>query len=123
MTDHLPPGRRLDVMIERRIFGREPKSKAPCRHCGAETYGRGTGCAYADCKHDGPDLDRVPHYSTEIGAAELVMDDIRSRGFSVRIQIVANDHVCTFYGTGWPHGATAPTLAHAVCLAALKAAG
>jgi hypothetical protein len=116
-------------MIERRIFGREPKSKTPCVQCGAETYGRGTGCAYADCRHDGPDLDRVPCYSTDIGAAFRIVEKWRKSDqvggygeMSMRCEGSDKSGIWVV-GFGQHDEVAAPTLAHAVCLAALKAVG
>lgn len=137
MSDQLKPGRELDALIERRVFGREPKSKLPCVQCGAETYGRESGCAFADCRHDGPDTAKLPRYSTEIGAAWLVVEHLLTTKAADKFHLSHGDtfppewnaHFLQTRQTDtsgalfeWRNvDADAETAPHSICLAALKA--
>jgi len=66
----------------------------------------------------------VPHYSTDIAAAWLVVEHLRERGYRLNMyeSLLGGEYVAMFIGEKGSQcgGTTAP---HAICLSALKAVG
>jgi len=68
----------------------------------------------------------VPHYSTDIAAAWLVVEKLAAQGLRLSLDAFGGDPWWVeFADEQWARGAqaTANTAPHAICLAALKAVG
>lgn len=122
MTE-MAAGRELDELVYSAI--RDPEDPTRCPICNWPLAGDvSQGCIKGNCSQRPiPNLNHPPRYSTEWYAMRLVIDKMRERGW---------DYIEMQCGTSteWRvylekreirRVGIAPTLPHAVCLAALKA--
>lgn len=131
----IPAGRELDALIAEKVMGWNHSEYSPIRHrcdgkfhtkCGAcgkighgNCYGDGSGPVQIEC-------DCTPHYSSSIADAWLVVE--AAKLFTERQYVLSNEVDWIISEEVSPAGAygiigKAPTIAHCICLAALKAVG
>ena len=110
-------GRELDALIAEKLWGKRVMDGNPCSHSGCLSH---VSHPCDGCGRWHPGL--IPHYSTRIADAWLVVEKLRADGFRWAIGSERNEWDIYLedrkMGSGEGHAKTAPL---AICLAALKA--
>lgn len=122
VSDEVVAGRELDALIDARLFG--------------HSHGKELGHVYRLSPAADPRLWGVPHYSTDLAAAWLVVEKVAARNADTIVSVTRNSrdgermggedkYFCTIEDVSdgieeWE--ASADTAPLAICLAALKAA-
>lgn len=125
--EDLKPGRALDAKVALEVMGWTDIEWVKPAHMGYEVA-QGIPPLKPDQNPTGyrPKL-RIPNYSEDIGAAWPIAEMYKSQGnYKLEISAYAKDEFWTikaFHHDGYAKSCTtsARTLAHAICLAALKA--
>lgn len=119
----MQPGRELDALVAEKVMGLPVKwATDPYREIGMPEKGRQpylkgvAGGVYYDWAD-------VPKYSTDIAAAWAVVERFTRLNYDVALHTTREGWTCAFRGALLADAAQAPTAAHAICLAALKAVG
>jgi len=113
----MQPGREMDAAVAEGVMGyafyRYEKDNSRCYHCGRGLYDDENGCDGECC-----------HYSTDDDAAWTVVRAMWEKGYEINLSRDDGQIDCDFREADkeWVW-ASAPTLPHAVCMAALRAMG
>ena len=119
----MQPGRELDALIAKHIFGYEfqpPADRDYCEHCGRVPLYWAEGSTLRKEEV----CDNHCHYSTDDDAPWQVVRAMWEKGYEINLSRDDGQIDCDFREAGkeWVW-ASAPTLPHAVCVAALRALG
>lgn len=134
----MEPGRALDALIAEKVLGGAGMCDFLCPRCRSNNFGtdaEGMRCCHGDgCDWSGPAKEALPQFSTDIGAAWLVVEELVALGksFNVCLGPCRDEGIrSSLIFLPEPDAAgevlfdrhEADTVAHVICLAALRAVG
>lgn len=124
----MKPGRELDALVAEKVMGWKKDRVRVGRNSGdGTTFWTIDALRFGDRihalePHDQPlNVPGLPPYSTDIAAAWEVVDNMRAR--NLEFEISSAPHRLPWLAKFGRRAEPAPTPAHAICLAALKAVG